>query len=75
MKKRIMRKWFKLMHSYEKNSYMTKDGLMCLVGEATPNQEKLLYHKHRKELLNYVAMKIREITAEDEQDRRNLEQD
>lgn len=59
MKLRIIRKWSKLAHSYAKNSYKTKDGIYCLVSELTPNQEWLLYHKHRKDYKKYVVELIK----------------
>lgn len=60
MKLRIIRKWFKLAHSYAKNSYKTKDGLFVLVSELTPKQEWLFYHKHRKDHRKYVARRVEE---------------
>jgi len=66
MKLRIIRKLSKLAHSYAKNSYKTKDGLFVLVGEATPNQERLLYHKHRKDYRKYVVKLMKETEDENE---------
>ena len=68
MKLRIIRKWSKLAHSYAKNSYKTTDGLYCLVSELTPNQEWLLFHKHRKDYRKYVVKLMKEARYEYEED-------
>ncbi len=68
MKLRIIRKWSKLAHSYAKYSYKTKDGLYCLVSELTPNQEWLLYHKHRDDYRKFVERRIEELIDQYEED-------
>lgn len=66
MKLRILRKWVKLAHSYEKYSYKTKDGLYCLVGELTPNQAWLLWGKHRKDCRRFFRKRFEELMKEDD---------
>jgi len=55
MKKRIMRKLHKLVCDWSKNSYITPDGFLCLVGLLTPRQDWLLRHKHRREYIRFLC--------------------
>ncbi len=68
MKLRIMRKWFRLAHSYAKNSYKTKDGVYRIIDELTPKQTWLLYYKHRDDYSTFLARKIAEVMEDYEED-------